>query len=54
MKHPVYELPRKHLPLTPVDNEGIGSKVQTLRVPELMFRASLQQDGAQHLELART
>jgi hypothetical protein len=28
--------------------------VQTLRVPELVFRALLTQDGAQRLELART
>jgi hypothetical protein len=35
------------------ENEGVGSNVQTLRVPELMFRASLRQDGALPLELAK-
>jgi hypothetical protein len=42
------------LPRTPVDNERLGSNIQTPITPELMFRALLTQDGAQRLELART
>src|SRR5215216_7558856 len=41
------------LPLTPVDNEGVGSNVQTHTAPELVFRALLAQDGAQRLVFAR-
>jgi hypothetical protein len=33
--------------------ERLGSEVQTLRVPELMFSALLAQDGTKGLELAR-
>ena len=36
-----------------VDNERLGSNVQTRTAPELVFRALLTQDGAQRLELAR-
>jgi hypothetical protein len=43
-----------HLPITPVDNERLGSDIQTLKTPQLMFRALLAKDGAQRLELART
>jgi hypothetical protein len=39
---------------TLVDNERLGSNIQTLKTPELMFRALLTKDGAQRLELART
>jgi len=35
------------------ENEGVGSNVQTLSAPDLVFRALLLHDGAQHLELAR-
>jgi hypothetical protein len=35
------------------ENESVGSNVQTLTTPELMFRALLTQDGAKRLELAR-
>ena len=45
---------RINLPRTPVDNERLGSAIQTLTTPELMFRALLTKDGAQRLELART
>jgi hypothetical protein len=41
-------------PRTPVDNERLGSDIQTLKTPQLMFRALLTKDGAQRLELART
>jgi len=47
------ELRRTLLPRTAVDNEGVGSNVQTLSAPELVFRALLPHDGAQRLELAR-
>jgi hypothetical protein len=36
------------------EDERLGSNIQTLRTPELMFRALLTKDGAQRLELART
>jgi hypothetical protein len=36
------------------EDERLGSNIQTLRTPELMFRALLTMDGAQRLELART
>ena len=36
------------------DDERLGSNIQTLRTPELTFRALLTKDGAQRLELART
>jgi hypothetical protein len=39
---------------TPVDNERLGSNIQTLTTPELKFRALLTKDGAQRLVLART
>jgi hypothetical protein len=32
----------------------LGSNIQTLKTPELMFRALLTKDGAQRLELARS
>jgi site-specific DNA recombinase len=35
-------------------DERLGSNLQTLMTPELMFRALLTKDGAQRLELART
>jgi hypothetical protein len=35
-------------------DERLGSDIQTLRTPELMFRALLTKDGTQRLELART
>ena len=35
------------------EDERLGSNVQTLTGPELVFRALLRQDGAQRLELAR-
>jgi hypothetical protein len=34
-------------------HQRIGSNVQTLSAPVLVFRALLAQDGAHHLELAR-
>jgi hypothetical protein len=48
-----YGLRRIHLPRTPVHNERLGSNIQTLTTPELMFRALLTKDGALRLELAR-
>jgi hypothetical protein len=36
------------------EHERLGSNIQTLSTPELMFRALLTKDGAQRLELART
>ena len=36
------------------EGERLGSLVQTLTTPEVMFRALLTRDGAQRLELART
>jgi hypothetical protein len=35
-------------------DERLGSNIQTLTTPELMFRALLKKDGAQRLVLART
>jgi hypothetical protein len=35
-------------------DQRLGSNMQTLTTPELMFRALLTEDGAQRLELART
>jgi hypothetical protein len=35
------------------EDERLGSNIQTLSTPELMFRALLTQDGSQRLELAR-
>src|SRR5215204_4087212 len=35
---------------TPVDNECLGSNIQILTTPELMFRVLLTKDGAQRLE----
>jgi hypothetical protein len=35
-------------------DERLGSDLQTLTTPELMFRVLLTKDGAQRLELART
>jgi hypothetical protein len=35
------------------EDERLGSLVQTLTTPELMFRALLTKDGTQRLELAR-
>jgi hypothetical protein len=48
------ELPRMPLSHTLVDNERLGSDIQTLTTPELMFRALLTEDGALRLALART
>jgi hypothetical protein len=36
------------------EDERLGSNMQTLTTPELMFRALLTEDGALRLELART
>ena len=36
------------------EDERLGSNIQTLTTPKLMFRALLTKDGAQRLELART
>jgi len=36
------------------EGERLGSNLQTLTTPELMFRALLTKDGAQRFELART
>jgi hypothetical protein len=36
------------------EDERLGSNIQTLTTPELMFRALLTNDGAQRFELART
>jgi hypothetical protein len=36
------------------EDERLGSIIQTLTTPKLMFRALLTKDGAQRLELART
>jgi hypothetical protein len=36
------------------EDECLGSNVQTLTTPELMFRALLTKDGAQRLVLTRT
>ena len=36
------------------EDERLGSNIQTLTTPEMMFRALLTKDGAQRLELART
>jgi hypothetical protein len=36
------------------EDERLGSNIQTLTTPELMFRALLTQDGAERLKLART
>ena len=35
------------------EDERLGSNIQTLTTPELMFRALLTKDGAQRLEVAR-
>ena len=35
-------------------DQRLGSNLQTLRTPALMFRVLLSKDGAQRLELART
>src|SRR5919107_3042864 len=35
------------------EDDRLGSNIQTLTTPELMFRALLTKDGAQRLELAR-
>jgi hypothetical protein len=37
----------------PIEDERLGSNIQTLTTPELMFRALLTKDGAQLIELAR-
>jgi hypothetical protein len=36
------------------EDERLGSNIQTLKTPELMFRALLTKDGAQRLVLTRT
>ncbi len=36
------------------EDERLGSNIQTLKTPQLMFRVLLTNDGAQPLELART
>jgi hypothetical protein len=36
------------------EDERLGSNIQTLTTPKLMFRAMLTKDGSQRLELART
>jgi hypothetical protein len=36
------------------EDERLGSNIQTLMTPELMFRALLTRDGTQRLELVRT
>ena len=54
MEHRQGEVLGIPLPRTPVDNECLGSNIQTLTTPELMFRALLTKDGAQRLELVRT
>jgi hypothetical protein len=36
------------------EDERLGSNIQTLTTPELLFRAVLTKDGAQRLEVART
>jgi hypothetical protein len=36
------------------EDERLGSDIQTLMTPELMFRALLTKEGTQRLELART
>ena len=36
------------------EDERLGSNIQTLTTPELMFRAMLTKDGSQRLELAST
>jgi hypothetical protein len=51
---PQGEVRRTPLSRTPEDNERLGSNIQALSTPELMFRALLTQDGAQRLELAST
>ena len=51
MLHPNFREPAF---LPPVDNQDIGSIVQTPSASELVFRALLTQDGAKRLELART
>ena len=48
------EVRRTPLSRTPVNNERLGSNIQTLKTPELIFRAQLTEDGAQRLELVRT
>jgi len=48
------EVRRICLSRAPVDNERLGSNIQPLTTPELMFRALLTEDGALRLELART
>jgi len=35
-------------------DERLGSNIQTLTTPDLMFRALLTKDGTQRLELVRT
>jgi hypothetical protein len=35
------------------EDERLGSNIQTLTTPELIFRAQLTEDGALRLELAR-
>jgi len=35
-------------------DKRLGSDIQTLMTPEVMFRALLTRDGTQRLELART
>jgi hypothetical protein len=51
---PQGEVRRTPLSRTPEDNERLGSNLQTLTTPELMFRALLTKDGTQLLELVRT
>jgi hypothetical protein len=41
-------------PAYPEPTVRLGSNLQTLATPELMFRALLTKDGTQRLELART
>jgi hypothetical protein len=48
------EVRRTPLSRIPLDNERLGSDLQTLTTPKLMFRALLMKDGTQRLELART
>jgi hypothetical protein len=36
------------------EDERLGSNIQTLTTSEVMFRALLTKDDAQHLELVRT
>jgi hypothetical protein len=50
---PQGEVRRTPLSRTPEDNERLGSNIQTLTTPELMFRALLTGDGTELIELAK-